>query len=391
MKYDFDKIIDRRDTDSIKWDFAVEFGLPADVLPLWVADMDIPTAPAVTEALVQRARHGIFGYSDVKGEYFEAVRAWFSSRHGLEVKSEWLVKTSGVVFALYNAVRAATEKGDAVLIQPPVYHPFYRAIEDNGRRVVLNELIYKNGAYSIDFEDFERKIVTENVKLFILCSPHNPIGRVWTREELKRLGDISSRHSVTVVSDEIHCDFTLSGYTHVPFLNACPGMAERTILCTAPSKTFNVAGLQCSNIFIPGEELREAFKREVSLTGFSGINSMGLSACRAAYESGADWLDELLVYLEGNLAFVRSYLSSELPEIKLVEPQGTYFAWLDFSALGLSDEALNDLIVNKAKLWLDAGNIFGKSGEGFQRVVLACPRKTLAEAMERLKGAVRSL
>ena len=391
MKYDFDKITDRRDTDSIKWDFAVEFGLPADVLPLWVADMDIPTAPAVTAALIERCRHGIFGYSDSKGEYFEAVRSWFSSRHSLELKSDWLVKTSSVVFALYNAVRAATEKGDAVLIQPPVYYPFYKAVEDNGRRLVSNELIFEDGQYRIDFDDFENKIVSENVKLFILCSPHNPTGRVWTREELERLGDICAAHSVTVVSDEIHCDFTLDGYTHVSFLNACPDMAEHTILCTAPSKTFNVAGLQCSNIFIPGDELRESFKREVSLTGFSGINALGLVACRAAYEGGADWLDELLIYLEDNLGFLRSYLASELPEIKLVEPQGTYFAWLDCRALGLSDKELNDLIVNKAKLWLDAGNIFGKSGEGFQRVVLACPRKTLAEALDRLKRAVRSL
>ena len=252
-------------------------------------------------------------------------------------------------------------------------------------------LVTEDGQYRIDFDDFENKIVSENVKLFILCSPHNPTGRVWTREELERLGDICAAHSVTVVSDEIHCDFTLDGYTHVSFLNACPDMAEHTILCTAPSKTFNVAGLQCSNIFIPGDELRESFKREVSLTGFSGINALGLVACRAAYEGGADWLDELLIYLEDNLGFLRSYLASELPEIKLVEPQGTYFAWLDCRALGLSDKELNDLIVNKAKLWLDAGNIFGKSGEGFQRVVLACPRKTLAEALDRLKRAVRSL
>ncbi len=385
---DFDAVVDRRNTNSLKYDFAVERGRPADVLPLWVADMDFPAPPCVLEALEGAVRHGIFGYTETKEAYTQAVTGWFARRFGWQPRPEWLVKTPGVVFALAMAVRAATEPGDAVLIQPPVYYPFYEVVRNNGRRLVESELLYRDGRYAIDFEDLEQKIAAEEVKLFLLCSPHNPVGRVWTAEELRSLGEICRRHGVTVAADEIHCDFAFPGHPHTPFLKACPELASRTLLCTAPSKSFNLAGLQVSNIFIPDAALRGRFQREIAATGYSQLNTLGLAACQAAYRGGEAWLEEAGAYMAGNLAFLRGYLAEHLPQIRLVEPDGTYFAWLDCSGLGLSRAELNDLIVYRAKLWLDAGHIFGKNSAQFQRMVLACPRATLAQALEQLDRAV---
>lgn len=386
--YDFDQIIDRRNTNSLKYDFAVERGLPADVLPLWVADMDFRAPEPVLDALRKTVDHGIFGYSDVKDGYYDAVSQWFLTRFGWQTRPEWLVKTPGVVFALAMAVRSLTQPGDSVLIQPPVYYPFFNVIRSNDRKVVESRLVYKDGAYAIDFAGFERKAAEEHVKLFILCSPHNPIGRVWTVEELRRLGDICRKHGIYVVSDEIHCDFTLPGHPHHVFLDAVPELTERAIVCTAPSKTFNLAGLQASNIWIPGEEIRKRFVREMSRCGYSGLNRMGLIACQAAYEGGGDWLDGCRTYLRDNLDFLRAFLAERIPQVRLVEPEGTYFAWLDCSGLGLSQEALDEFIIRRAKLWLDAGHIFGGNGGQFQRVVLACPRATLRQALEQLAQAV---
>ena len=386
--YDFDQIIDRRNTNSLKYDFAVERGLPADVLPLWVADMDFRAPEPVLDALRKTVDHGIFGYSDVKDGYYDAVSQWFLTRFGWQTRPEWLVKTPGVVFALAMAVRSLTQPGDSVLIQPPVYYPFFNVIRSNDRKVVESRLVYKDGAYAIDFADFERKAAKEHVKLFILCSPHNPIGRVWTVEELRRLGDICRKHGIYVVSDEIHCDFTLPGHPHHVFLDAVPELTERAIVCTAPSKTFNLAGLQASNIWIPGEEIRKRFVREMSRCGYSGLNRMGLIAYQAAYEGGGDWLDGCRTYLRDNLDFLRAFLAERIPQVRLVEPEGTYFAWLDCSGLGLSQEALDEFIIRRAKLWLDAGHIFGGNGGQFQRVVLACPRATLRQALEQLAQAM---
>lgn len=387
--FDFDKITDRRNTDSLKYDFAVERGRPADVLPLWVADMDFPAPDCVRNALAEAVAHNIYGYSDTKADYAEAVIGWFARRFSLELKAEWLVKTPGVVFALAMAVRALTEPGEGVLIQPPVYYPFFEVIRDNDRQVVESELVYENGHYRIDFEDFEEKIAAHNVRLFLLCSPHNPVGRVWTAEELARIGKICERYGVMVVSDEIHCDFAFEAHPHIPFLKACPGLAERTVLCTAPSKSFNLAGLQVSNIFIPGAAMRAKIKKEIGRSGYSQLNKLGLIACKAAYTGGEAWLDALKGYLQENLSYLRTYLQEQLPQVKLVEPEGTYFAWLDFRALGLGKTELNDLIINQAKLWLDAGHIFGTNSIQFQRIVLACPRSTLAQALEQLKQAIR--
>ena len=387
-QYDFDTVIDRRNTNSLKYDFAVERGKPADVLPLWVADMDFSAPEAVLQALHRAVDHGIFGYSDVKSEYYDAVSNWFAQRFGWQTEKDWLVKTPGVVFALAMAVRALTKPGDAVLIQPPVYYPFFSVIRDNDRAVVENELVYHDGCYTIDFEDFERKITERQVKLFILCSPHNPVGRVWSLEELRKIGDICRKHDVFVISDEIHCDFAFPEHPHHVFLAANPDFAERAIICTAPSKTFNIAGLQVSNIWIPSASIRTAFLKEIDRSGYSQLNTLGLAACQAAYTAGGPWLEQCRSYLRSNLDFLRDFLAAHIPEIRLVEPQGTYFAWLDCSGLNLSCRELNDLILKKAKLWLDAGHIFGGNAGQFQRVVLACPRATLQQALLRLSTAL---
>lgn len=388
--YDFDSTIDRRNTNSLKYDFAVERGRPADVLPLWVADMDFRTAQPVLDALHAAVDHGIFGYSDVKEEYYRAVSAWFKKYFNWETKSEWLIKTPGVVFALAMAIRALTEPGEGVLIQTPVYYPFYSVIRDNNRKLVENELLYQNGQYEIDFDDLETKIRSENVKLLILCSPHNPVGRVWTKVELQKIGAVCEAYGVIVVSDEIHCDFAFSEHPHTVFTKACPSLEQQSIVCTAPSKTFNLAGLQVSNIWIPNVNIRRKVQKEIDRSGYSQLNSLGLVAAKVAYESGEEWLLQCKNYLRENLDFLRAFLQDKLPEIKLVEPDGTYFAWLDCSGLSLGRTELNDLIVNKAKLWLDAGHIFGEKSAAFQRVVLACSRTTLEQALTQLEKAVRN-
>ncbi|MBP2633720.1 MAG: aminotransferase [Firmicutes bacterium] len=391
MKYNFDEIIDRRNTNSLKYDFAIERNKPSDVLPLWVADMDIKTPFEVREALKKSAEHGIFGYSDVKIEYFNTLHTWFKTKFAWDTKPEWLVKTPGVVFAICTAIRAFTEKGDAVLIQRPVYYPFSLSIKDNERKLVNNPLVYKDGKYEIDFADFEQKIIDNGVKLFILCSPHNPVGRVWSKEELLKIGDICIKHNVLIVADEIHEEFVYEGFKHHVFANLKPEFSDITITCTAPSKTFNLAGLQVSNIFIANAELRHKFKKKIIKTGYCELNAMGLVACQTAYAHGQDWLEKLKVYLAQNLDFTRKFLAEKIPQIKLVEPQGTYLLWLDCSALHLDDKALEDLIINKAKLWLDAGTMFGPEGSGFQRINITCPRATLEKALLKLEAAVKGL
>lgn len=389
-QYNFDQLIDRHNTNSLKFDFAVERGRPADVLPLWVADMDFRAPEPVLNALHKAVEHGIFGYSDVKSDYYNAVSNWFLHRFHWQTQPEWLVKTPGVVFALAMAVRALTKPGESILVQPPVYYPFFSVIRDNGRAVVESELAYQNGRYTIDFEDFERKIVDRQVKLFLLCSPHNPVGRVWSLEELHRIGEICRKHDVFVVSDEIHCDFAFDEHPHHIFLAANPALADRSIVCTAPSKTFNLAGLQVSNIWIPDAQIRASFLKEMDRSGYSQLNSLGLVACQTAYTAGGPWLEQCRSYLRGNLNFLREFLAEHIPELKLVEPDGTYFAWLDCSGLDLCRRDLNDLIVNQAKLWLDAGHIFGRNAGQFQRIVLACPRATLEQALFQLKSAIDS-
>lgn len=387
-QYDFDQVIDRWNTNSLKYDFAVEHHRPAGVLPLWVADMDFRAPEPVLEALRRAVDHGIFGYSDGKGAYVQAVSQWFRQHFGWQTQPDWLVKTPGVVFALAMAVRALTRPGDGVLVQPPVYYPFFHVVRDNDRELVENELCYRDGRYTVDLEDFERKIVGRKVKLFLLCSPHNPVGRVWSREELRQMGDICRRHGVYVVSDEIHCDFAFPDHPHTVFLDANPELADRAIVCTAPSKTFNLAGLQVSNIWIPDPQIRTRFRKEMDRSGYSLVNGLGLVACQAAYTAGGPWLEQCRGYLRDNLDFLRAYLAEHIPQIRLVEPEGTYFAWLDCAGLDLCRRDLNDLIVKRANLWLDAGHIFGDQSAQFQRIVLACPRATLKQALDQLAAAV---
>lgn len=395
--YNFDKIINRKGTNCLKYDFAVERGKPAEVLPLWVADMDFQVSEEITKSLHVAVEHGIYGYTQPKDPYYNAIMNWMKKNHQWETKREWIMKTPGVVFALGAAVKAFTKPGGAVLIQNPVYYPFTNIIRDNDRRVIDNTLVYEKrvtegkSQYSIDYEDFERKIVQENIKLFILCNPHNPVGRVWTREELQYLGEICLRHHVIVVSDEIHNDFVYPGFEHTVFANVDPRFAEFTVTCTAPSKTFNLAGLQISNIFIPNETLREAFQKEIDKTGYDEPNALGAVACEAAYRGGQEWLDQLRAYLLENLNFLRAYLQEKIPQIHLVEPEGTYLVWLDCSELGISGKELDQFIVEKAGLWLDGGAMFGPSGADFQRVNIACPRATLELALDKLKAAVDNL
>ena len=391
MNYNFDEVIDRKNTNSVKHDFHGRNGMPDDAIPLWVADMDFRTPAPVIEALVKSGEHGIFGYSETREDYFLVLQKWFMDNYDWEIQPSWLVKTPGVVFAIAMAVRTLTDKGDAVMIQRPVYYPFSNVIIDNERTLVNNPLIYNEGTYSIDFEDFETKIIANDVKLFILCNPHNPVGRVWTKEELIRLGDICLKHGVTVVADEIHADFIYNGYRHQVFANIKPEFADITITCTAPSKTFNLAGLQVSNIIISNRELKKAIKNEINNIGHGQINTMGIVACKAAYEHGYEWLQQLKAYLAGNLSFVRNFLAERLPQVKLVEPQGTYLIWLDFKKLGLTEAELEKLIVSDAKLWLDGGTMFGEEGKGFQRINIACPRVILEKAFLQLEAAVNRL
>ena len=386
---DFNQIIDRRNTDCLKFDAAVRRGYPADILPLWVADMDFPTAPPVIEAVQKRTAHGIFGYSEADPErLYRVLEQWFRERHHWQIRKDWLLQTPGVVFALAMAVKAFTEPGDAVLIQQPVYYPFSEVILDNGRRRVSSDLILKDGRYEIDFADFEQKIIENDVKLFLLCSPHNPAGRVWTREELETVAGICRKHNVIVVADEIHEDFVWTERPHIPYASLGEEAAENAVICTSPSKTFNLAGLQVSNIFIPDYALRRKFKHEINAAGYSQLNTLGLVACEAAYQQGIPWLEEVKQYLRENIEFTRTFLQQHIPQIKLIEPEGTYLLWLDCRGLGLGNSGLEELIVKKAGLWLDSGAIFGAAGKGFQRINAACPRSVLQEALERMQKAV---
>ncbi len=386
----FDEIINRKGTDCLKYDFAVRRGKPENVLPLWVADMDFKTSSLILDAIKERTEHGIFGYSEVGDSYFEAVAGWLEERHGYRPEKKWLVKTPGVVFALAMAVKAFTKPGDSVLIQQPVYYPFSEVIRDNERRVVSNDLVLlSDGKYHIDFKDFEKKIVDNDIHLFFLCSPHNPVGRVWTKEELIRIGDICVKHNVIVVSDEIHEDFVFGNRRHYVFSEVKKEFRDITITCTSPAKTFNLAGLQISNIFISNVDLRKKIKKQIDAAGYSQLNTLGLTACEAAYRYGDVWYEAMMKYLEENISFMKSFIEENLPELNVINPEGTYLVWVDFRRLGLTISELEDLIVNKAGLWLDSGAIFGSTGSGFERFNIACPRATLEKALNALSAAVK--
>lgn len=387
MQYDFDTPIDRTHTWSIKHDFKKENGKADDILPLWVADMDFRSPDSVVEALKKAVVHGIFGYSRADESYFDAVAAWYQKRHHLTLQPEWMTCTPGIVFALSIAVRAFTQEGDAVLIQPPVYHPFSRAILRNKRTLVENPLVLKDGHYEMDLEELEQKVLDEHVKLMILCNPHNPVGRVWTREELTALADICLRHHVYVISDEIHGDFVWQGHEQTPYASISEEACLHSMMCTAPSKTFNLAGMATSNLFIPDPEMRRKFRSELLDVGQENMNRLGLFACRAAYEGGGEWLDQLIGYLAGNLALVRDFCKNRVPQIQLVEPEGTYLAWLDCRELGMTDDELMAFFSNEAKVWLDPGTHSGEQGSGFMRFNLGSSRSVIAQALDQIEAA----
>ena len=387
MQYDFDTPIDRTHTWSIKHDFKKENGKADDILPLWVADMDFRSPDSVVEALKKAVDHGIFGYSRADESYFDAVAAWYQKRHHLTLQPEWMTCTPGIVFAFSIAVRAFTQEGDAVLIQPPVYHPFSRAILRNKRTLVENPLVLKDGHYEMDLEDLEQKVLDEHIKLMILCNPHNPVGRVWTREELTALADNSLRHHENVISDEIHGDFVWQGHEQTPYASISEEACLHSMMCTAPSKTFNLAGMATSNLFIPDPEMRRKFRSELLDVGQENMNRLGLFACRAAYEGGGEWLDQLIGYLAGNLALVRDFCKNRVPQIQLVEPEGTYLAWLDCRELGMTDDELMAFFSDEAKVWLDPGTHSGEQGSGFMRFNLGSSRSVIAQALDQIEAA----
>lgn len=384
----FDKVINRRGTSCAKWDGHREMGIPEEAIPLWVADMDFEVIPQVTEAIRERTAHEVYGYTMASDSYYKSIQGWMQRRFNWSIDREWIQTTPGVVPALNLAMHAFTRAGDGVLIQPPVYPPFANAVLGNGRKLVKNPLLPREGGYRIDFQDFEAKIKENRVKLFILCSPHNPVGRVWTPEELKQMADICLDNDVLIISDEIHQDLAFPGIRHYPLPQLNPAYGEISIVCTAPSKTFNLAGLQTSNIIIPNSDLREKYLASARCWGISKVNSLGLVACQAAYTHGDQWLDEAMAYIAANKEFVQDFLKTRLPQIRMAEPQGLYLLWLDFNGLGMLPEELEHFLVNKAHLWLNQGYMFGEEGRGFVRLNTACPRSLLETALEQLDNAL---
>jgi cystathionine beta-lyase len=397
MNYNFDKIHDRRDSFSLKW------SKPAlkkffnkeddDLLALWVADMDFECPKPVVDAIKKEAEGRVYGYNwHITPKYLDAVTGWMSRRHQWSVDPEWVVYSPGIVPAVNMIVQTFSNIGDKVIVQPPVYYPFFSAVEDNGRQLLLNQLHYENQKYTFDFEDFEEKAKDPLTKIFILCSPHNPVGRVWNKDELKKLGDICLEHEILMIADEIHHDLILPGNNHTCFSTISEEFEQKTIVCTAPSKTFNLAGLQVSNIIIPNEKMRESFYRAIAYRNGLGIpNSFGIVAMIAAYNEGEEWLNQVLAYVNSNFQFLKEFVETNLLKVKYIEPEGTYLAWLDFNSLGLNDEEIKDAILNKAKVALDEGKMFGSGGEGFQRVNVACPREILEQSMLRIKNALDPL
>ncbi|MBA7627274.1 Cystathionine beta-lyase PatB [subsurface metagenome] len=390
--FDFDQVIDRTKSNSAKWDKKVlekGFGDP-DLLPLWVADMDFKAPQPIIDKLVQTAEHGIYGYSILPPSFFESVLSWFKRRYGWDIDKKWLSQTPGVIPALDVAVNAFCNSGDKVIVQNPVYYPFYPVIENNGCRILLNPLKLSNNHYTMDFKDLEKKVKDPRAKMIILCNPHNPIGRVWTKEELKQLGEICIKNEILIVSDEIHCDLIFPGYKLTNFATINDEFAQNSITCTSTSKTFNLAGLKISNIVIPNQKLRQTFKNTQANLGVGGPNLFAIAAMETAYkhEICENWLDALLQYLKGNLNFLKVFIKEKLPQIKVIEPEGTYLVWLDFRELGLEPKELEKFMRGKAKVALDEGYIFGQGGEGFERINIACPKSILEEALNRITEAI---
>ena len=378
-KYNFNEIIPRRNSNSYKWDSAEN----DDVLPFWVADMDFRTAPPIIEALEKRVRHGVFGYTKVPQAYYDAVTGWFERRHNFSYRKEWTLYTTGVVPAVSAIIKALTVPGDKVIVQTPVYNCFFSSIRNNGCEVVSNQLIYKDKSYIIDFNDLEEKASDSKAKLLLLCSPHNPVGRVWSKEELTRIGNICIKNGVTVVSDEIHCDLVYKGYRHIPFVSLNDEFLQHSVTCTAPSKTFNIAGLQVANIHAADETVRNKINRALNINEICEINAFAVGALIAAYNEGEEWLDELKKYLYDNYLYVKEFFEKNLPQFPVLPLEATYLVWIDCSVLKQSSKDIAKMLLEKAKLWVNPGTMYGAGGENFIRLNIACPRELLAKGLKR--------
>ena len=380
MKYNFDKQISRRGTDSYKWDSAES----ENVLPMWVADMDFRTAPAIVDALRRRVEHGIFGYTRVPDSYYEAVTGWFARRHGWTIDREWIIYTSGVVPAISAVIKALTVPGDKVLVQTPVYNCFFSSIRNNGCEMVSSPLVFASNTFTIDYEDLERKTADPKVKVMLLCNPHNPVGRVWTPEELQHIGDICLRNEVFVVADEIHCELTYEGYDYTPFASLSERFLQNSVTCVSPSKAFNLAGLQIANIIAADEEVRRRIDRAININEVCDVNPFGVIATMAAYNEGGEWLDALRKYLRGNYEYLCRFFKERLPQYPVLPLEGTYLVWIDCSASGINSDAVALRLQEQQHLMVNSGTMYGPGGEGFIRLNIACPRALLADGLERM-------
>lgn len=385
MKYDFDKTIDRRATNSYKWDSA-----PEGVLPMWVADMDFRTAPAIIDSLQKRVAHGIFGYTRVPDAYYDAVTSWFSRRHGWDIDREWIIYTSGVVPAVSAVIKALTVPGDKVIVQTPVYNCFFSSIRNNGCEIVSNPLRRTADTYEMDFDALERCAADPRAKVMLLCNPHNPAGRVWTPDELTRLGNICLRNGVTVVSDEIHCELVYQGFKYTPFASLSDAFLHRSVTCVSPSKAFNIAGLQIANIVAFDNDLRSRIDKAININEVCDVNPFGVAATIAAYNEGEEWLNQLVDYLHGNYEAMAEFCRRELPEFPITRLEGTYLVWMDCSSLGMPSDALEHALLDDARLWLNAGTMYGAEGEGYMRWNIACPRSVMLDGLNRFLNFVRS-
>ncbi|MFX1531275.1 MAG: MalY/PatB family protein [Promethearchaeota archaeon] len=388
--WSFDEVIDRLETQSVKWDTY------KDLLPLWVADMDFRAPEPVINAIINRTKHGIFGYSFFFNAYYDAVLGWFKRHYNWEIKRKWLSHTPGVIPAINIALKTYTNPGDKVIVQNPVYHPFFGTIKNSGCQILFNPLISSDGNYQMDYDDLKQKVKDPRAKLLILCNPHNPIGRVWTKDELTQLGEICIDNEVLVISDEIHCDLIYPGYKHTNFATICKKFAMNSITCTSLSKTFNLAGLQLSNIIIPNQKLKHRFRNTIQSLFHPGQfgylpNTLSLVAFTAAYEECDAWLNSLIQYLHENLKFLKVFIKEKIPQIKVIEPEGTYLVWLDFRKVGIASNKLEKFLHENAKVALEDGSLFGNGGEGFQRINIACPRSTLEETLKRILKAIKEI
>ncbi len=385
--YNFDKTIDREKTASVKYDLREAYFGKADVLPMWVADMDFETPGFIREAIQERAKHSIYGYSIRESEFYQSIVDWVKRRHHWGIQKEWIVHSPGIVPALNFSIYTFTNPGDAVIVQPPVYFPFFLAIKDHDRKQLDNQLLLNGKSYSIDFEEFEEQ--AKQAKMFFLSSPHNPIGKCFTKIELFKMGEICLANDVLIVSDEIHNDLILPGFKHIPMASLSDELAEITITCIAPSKTFNLAGLATSSVIIKNEELRKKFTKTIADLHLGNGNLFGAVASQAAYTHGDQWLNELIAYLNANFQLVEDFLKQEIPHLEMINAESTYMAWINFTATGLTDEEIKQKLIQEAGLGFSHGPIFGKGGEGFQRMNLAAPRSTIQTALERLRKAFR--